>query len=137
MATYVLLIQHAAPRWVTVGKWGRLALQPGHALYVGSARKGWRARIARHRATEKKVRWHIDYLLTGPLSRVTAVWMTPEDRECLTATALAALTGISQPGKGVGSSDCRCPTHYFTVASPLEGVATLLETMGFAPLPQT
>ncbi len=44
---------------------GRWHLGPGYYLYIGSARGsgGLVSRISRHFSTNKKLRWHIDYVL--------------------------------------------------------------------------
>ena len=111
--TYALLIPIAAPLSLEVGRLGMVTLEPGRALYVGSAfgPGGLRARVGRHRRAEKKRRWHIDALtLAAPVAGVYAT-TAPERLECCWAAALAALPGTQAPMPGFGASDCGCWTH--------------------------
>ena len=49
---------------ILVGRLGALPVEPGFYVYVGSAfgPGGLERRVGRHATTEKKHRWHIDYL---------------------------------------------------------------------------
>ncbi len=64
MACYLLLIEVEEELLLTIGKLGTFRFKPGFYLYVGSARKNLPARINRHLSQNKKLHWHIDYLLT-------------------------------------------------------------------------
>ena len=63
LGTYVLLIELATAATIQVGRLGMLAFAKGYYAYVGSALGGLEQRIDRHLRTEKKLFWHIDYLL--------------------------------------------------------------------------
>ena len=67
--TYVLHLELRKAAKLTIGALGKNELGPGRYLYVGSARRGIGARVARHRrlADTKigKAHWHIDALLTS------------------------------------------------------------------------
>jgi Uri superfamily endonuclease len=109
---YVLVIEVTRPAETEVGKLGRVRFPPGTYAYVGSAMRGIEARVARHLWKGKRLRWHIDYLLSCPGIRVADIFVleTPERVECRVAGALAAgCEGIP----GFGSSDCRCRSHLF------------------------
>ncbi|NPV60294.1 MAG: GIY-YIG nuclease family protein [Actinobacteria bacterium] len=108
---YVLLVRVPEARVVEVGALGRLDFKPGFYAYVGRAKRGLRARLARHaRGEGKRMRWHIDYLLeTAVLEEAWALSL--EAGECETASRLEA-GGARRDGlRGFGSSDCRCPGH--------------------------
>ncbi len=109
--SYILLISLEVDKRIQIGKLGEFDFPLGYYLYSGSAFGGLQARIRRHLAREKKLYWHIDFLLT--ISRVEEIWVTyAEERvECQLARALRGLAGASVPVKGFGSSDCRCDTH--------------------------
>ncbi len=128
---YVLVIQLDRPAEVEVGKLGMLRFAPGTYAYVGSAMRGIEARVRRHLRKEKRLRWHIDYLLASPAARVAEVYVreTPERLECEVADALAA---ECQVVPGFGSSDCRCKGHLFRCDPPR--LFTLLSRLGFARL---
>jgi len=92
----------------------RGALSPGVYVYVGSAlRRGLLPkRVARHLATEKRLRWHVDYLLARPEAQVSAVVAAEAHTraECTLVASLLA-EGFEPAARGFGSSDCRCPSH--------------------------
>ena len=110
--TYVLLIEVSRHRRIRIGSLGVIKFQPGFYAYVGSAMGGLTARIARHLRPfrRKRPHWHIDYFLTAGV--VMAVYAKTDSTrvECLTAGILGEeFFGM----KGLGCSDCRCPSHLF------------------------
>lgn len=113
MACYILLIEIEEELLLTIGKLGTFQFKPGFYLYVGSARKNLQARINRHLRYDKKLHWHIDYLLTE--GEVTEVILIEENEECRIANALRGISEVSFPVPGFGSSDCRCPGHLFYI----------------------
>ena len=108
--TYVLLAHVPYDLALSVGELGTLNLKPGYYAYVGSALGGLERRVARHAREEKKLRWHIDYLLTRAKLVDFVVAESEERKECAVAGELAKnLAGI----RGFGSSDCECESHLF------------------------
>ena len=117
--TYALVMTLAEETCLQVGRLGAFTLPEGWYAYVGSALGpgGLRARLSRHTRAEKKLHWHIDYLLGQ--ARLREVWYVegPERRECAWARLLEDLPGTEVPVPGFGASDCRCRSHLFVVAS--------------------
>jgi|YNPBryantNP2012_1023418.scaffolds.fasta_scaffold10398_1 Uri superfamily endonuclease len=113
--SYVLLLQVVSPLTFEAGRLGMITLPAGRYAYVGTARAtgGLRVRLARHVRSQKRLYWHIDYLVQrAPIWGV--YWqVTPIPLECRWAQALLRLPGASAPVRGFGSSDCRrgCPAH--------------------------
>jgi sugar fermentation stimulation protein A len=103
-------------RLITCGALGRLSFQPGYYVYVGSAMGGLTARLARHHRAEKRLRWHIDYLLHDPGARLlqSLPFASPERLECTLAREVAGLA--EEEVLRFGCSDCRCPSHLFRFA---------------------
>lgn len=107
------------PLEVCAGSLGMIALPEGRYAYVGSARRGVEARIARHRrlADTKigKLRWHIDYVL----SHAAAQWLNAtairNGVECAISKRMASTRNIAVPIQRFGSSDCRsgCLAHLY------------------------
>ena len=128
--TYVLVIRLVEETPIMVGQLGEFSFLAGHYLYVGSAQGsgGLAARIARHRRTEKRLHWHIDYLTS--CADITDVWYleSPRHLECVVAEAIAALPGARVLATGFGSSDCHCPAHLFYFSEPPD-LAMFLEKM--------
>jgi Uri superfamily endonuclease len=117
--TYILVIELPRDCHVVVGALGDLAFRLGYYLYVGSALGGLQARLARHLRPDKRLHWHIDYLLQ--VGTIRAIWYTLGDarRECAWARTLAAMPGIRPAAARFGASDCACPTHlFFSAARP-------------------
>ncbi|MFQ5340329.1 MAG: DUF123 domain-containing protein [Anaerolineae bacterium] len=116
--TYVLVMLLGVPTRVVVGALGTFDLEAGYYLYVGSALNGLAGRLRRHCRTDgKRLRWHIDYLRAQ--TTLVEVWWTvfAERLECEWAAVLRRLPGVSEPVAGFGSSDCRCSSHLFYLAS--------------------
>ncbi len=106
--TYQLHIVVSREVRVAVGRLGMQRFPAGRYVYTGSARRNMPARVRRHLAKNKKLRWHIDYLLCSPQARVVHVAYSTEP-ECDCNRRLAGTT----PVPGFGASDCRngCGSH--------------------------
>lgn len=97
---------------ISIGKLGQFDFEAGYYVYVGSAKRNIKARIARHLKLEKKNRWHIDYL--RPYLEVQSVQSYPEgEGECQLFQQLKSDHNANVPVKGFGSSDCNCDSHLF------------------------
>jgi len=111
--TYMLLIQLPQSARVAVGRLGTLAFRVGWYAYAGSALGpgGLQARLARHARIEKRIHWHIDYLLEQ--ARLVQSWQIacPIRLECAWAAALLKLSNAQVAIHRFGASDCRCPGH--------------------------
>jgi Uri superfamily endonuclease len=112
--TYALILKNSHRAAIRIGRWGRLALEPGFFVYVGSAfgPGGVRARVRRHVRSSRVRHWHIDYLraVANPLG----AWYS-HDARCLEhqwAQVLAKMPGFAAV-PGIGCSDCRCDSHLF------------------------
>nr|CRH05573.1 conserved protein of unknown function [Candidatus Magnetococcus massalia] len=116
MPTYIIELRVKRRTTVTVGALGPLTFGRGRYIYVGSAKKNWHHRIARHLATDKKLRWHADYLTSHPDIQPERAWLSMQDHECSTARALLALATIEAAAHRIGASDCNCPAHLLKVA---------------------
>jgi len=115
--SYVLIITLDRDRTIEVGALGPREFAAGAYAYVGSAMGGLDARIARHLRDDKRLHWHVDYLLQH--ARVADVVRIETQRrvECETANALAERVPAVA---GFGCSDCSCEGHLF---GPVEGDA--------------
>lgn len=108
MQSYQLFIKVAKPLTVLVGKLGRFEFPSGDYVYTGSAKKNIEARVRRHLSKEKKLRWHIDYLLAASAVSIERVELSSEV-ECRLNQALQG--DVIAPK--FGASDCRsgCGSH--------------------------
>lgn len=108
--SYILIILLDRRRAISVGALGTVVFEAGAYAYVGSALRGLDARIDRHLRDEKKLHWHIDYLLQhAEIVDVVRVY-TDQRLECRIAAPLCdRLPRVD----GFGCSDCSCPSHLF------------------------
>ena len=112
--TYLLIFRVKTYVTTKVGALGTIIFQPGHYIYIGSAKNTLRQRINRHFKRTKPLRWHIDYLTTQHDVEIEKVYITHSKtkQECRIAK-LIAHNGIPVPG--FGSSDCKCKSHLYRI----------------------
>lgn len=123
--TYLLLMELHDDASIMVGKQGVVDFPKGCYVYVGSALNGLERRIQRHLRIDKKVHWHIDYLL--PHGEVVDIFYHENSRlqECAVARMLEKrFFGVP----GFGCSDCECSSHLFR-ATPKE-ISSVVRNLG-------
>jgi len=95
---------------IKIGKHRDLSFKKGCYLYVGSALNGLDQRIQRHLRKQKKMHWHIDYLLLHTTIIHVVYKESASKQECAIARVLEDEL-CSVPG--FGCSDCLCISHLF------------------------
>ncbi len=110
----MLIIQVDENVDVNVGALGKLTFEKALYAYVGSAQANLKQRIKRHLGKEKRLFWHIDYLLNENAARIVKVLYKQADKteECDLAKAIGE---IGEPIGGFGCSDCSCKSHLFRI----------------------
>lgn len=110
---YVLLMHLSAERRIKIGALGKQDLAPGWYAYVGSAHGpgGLKRRVDRHKARQKTLRSHIDYLAAA--AEISEIWFAhaERDQEHDWVAILADLKDAEFPITGFGSQDCRSVCH--------------------------
>lgn len=111
---YALIIQLDRDMSVAVGALGELAFKKGLYAYIGSAQSNLIHRLKRHFRREKRLFWHIDYLLNQRGAKVVKVFYKEADKsgECLLAQVISKK---GTPVAGFGCSDCHCKSHLFNI----------------------
>ncbi len=109
---YVLIVSVDEPLNPRVGALGTVFFGKGLYAYVGSAQNNLEKRIERHLRREKKLFWHIDYILEDPRVQVVKVLFLSGGRkaECQLAKKVDF---YAMAMEGFGSSDCNCVSHLF------------------------
>ena len=110
----MLIIQVGKDVDVNVGALGMLTFKKGFYAYVGSAQANLERRIKRHLRKEKRLFWHIDYLLDSDAAKVVRVFR----KEAKKAEECEVARRLSEKGElvdGFGCSDCGCRSHLFRV----------------------
>lgn len=120
---YCLIIKLNKDTTIKIGKkLGKIDFNKGYYVYVGSAMNSLESRIKRHLSDEKKLHWHVDYLLRK--AEITDVIYNESKRkiEC----DLSQL--ISHKSEGIedfGCSDCECESHLYYFKNRNEAIETV------------
>ena len=132
IGTYTLLILIREDVEVNVGNLGHHTFKRGFYTYTGSAlgKNGinLKHRIERHISNNKKVHWHIDYILCLKESSIIGVIYSSlgKDLECIISKEIEDSDLSEIVVRGFGSSDCksdcRAHLHHF----PLLNLKTLV-----------
>lgn len=110
--TYILILECKKDCEIVVGSLGKINFKKGYYFYVGSAMNNIEKRISRHLRTNKKVKWHIDYITSSPNFEIIKTYIKNSDikEECEIASIFE---NIFEYIKNFGSSDCRNKSHLF------------------------
>ena len=108
MQSYQLHIRVGQPIKFTTGKLGIVLLPAGIYTYTGSASKNIYTRVDRHLSSSKKLKWHIDYLLSQQHVNVIGVRYSVQE-ECKLNQASDGDIVIQK----FGATDCThgCGSH--------------------------
>ncbi|MEM0360208.1 MAG: GIY-YIG nuclease family protein [Candidatus Diapherotrites archaeon] len=122
---YILLIKICRTSRARIGSLGIINLKKGLYTYVGSAQNSLEKRIARHYSKNKKLHWHIDYILSLKSAKIIRVFYKKAGKrgECRIARKISR---ICIPVLGIGCSDCKCNSHFCMVGNQ----KTLLKLAG-------
>ncbi|MHA1985598.1 MAG: GIY-YIG nuclease family protein [Promethearchaeota archaeon] len=116
--SYILVIRIPEKTEIYVGILGKVQFNKGYYLYIGSGMGNFGSstlinRVKRHLrpSNQKKVHWHIDYLLNERNSYITQIYLIPslERLECIITKELVKNT--ESYVRNFGSSDCDCQSH--------------------------
>ena len=121
---YILLLDLEENCEIRIGRLGTIKFDSGYYAYVGSAMRGLKQRISRHLRKEKKLHWHIDYLLEKVSVSNVIVWKSGNNIECGIAGQVGSIYKVIT---GFGSSDCKCSGHLFY--SPIESCNEIIEKL--------
>lgn len=130
---YQLYLRLGEPIRIQVGRLGTFDFLAGCYVYTGSALNGLEQRIARHRRREKRLHWHIDYLLAHAELERVLVFPTRERLECELNRRTMTDAGGQVIVRGFGSSDCRCRTHLLRIGPSEESTAASSEPLESSP----
>lgn len=115
---YILILEITEDTKIKIGVLGEVIFTSGTYIYVGSGQKNVEKRITRHFRKDKKIKWHIDYLLSSSECKILegVVYPLSKKYECKISSLALKLGG--EPIKKFGSSDCRCISHLFKIKDP-------------------
>ena len=124
--SYVILIRLPKAQTITIGSLSDVYFPRGYYAYVGSALGGVKSRLSRHLSQNKKLLWHIDYLLQKAAITDIIIGESENRVECAMAQALSSQFD-SIPG--FGSSDCHCPSHLFHATKGRQMKSAIMQTL--------
>ncbi len=124
--SYIILIKLPKEQTVTIGSLQARHFPGGSYAYVGSAMSGFETRIRRHLRRNKKLHWHIDYLLEKASITGVILCKTNDRAEC---TIVQALDHQFESVPGFGCSDCRCRSHLFFANEESQMESTIMATL--------
>ncbi len=110
VGSYLLVIDLAEEKRIEVGRLGPILFVEGTYVYAGSAKNGLFPRLKRHFSEEKKIHWHIDYLLEESRPLYALAFEDLTTTECALGQFVSQFPG-SRPINDFGCSDCKCQTH--------------------------
>ena len=108
--SYILLVELNDNKNIQIGKLGNFNFKKGFYVYIGSALNGLEQRINRHLRNNKKIHWHIDYLLK--YCNIIDVLYKENNlkEECSFAKNFEKKLDCIP---NFGCSDCNCKSHLF------------------------
>jgi sugar fermentation stimulation protein A len=109
--SYLLVIFLMSDKEIEVGHLGYVYFKSGYYIYVGSAMINLNQRIDRHKRKNKKLFWHIDYLLKEAQLLHALPIRSNDVLECDIAKNLKQIS--DKEICDFGSSDCNCKSHLF------------------------
>jgi Uri superfamily endonuclease len=122
--TYIIVLYLSKDLIIKVGALGKILFAKGYYLYVGSAMGNINSssllnRVNRHlsNSKDKKIHWHIDYLMNNKYIFINTIYLIPSSLrlECILAREINSISDGNI--QDFGSSDCKCKSHllYFKV----------------------
>jgi len=127
--SYILLLELKDDKNIQVGKLGKFTFKMGFYVYVGSALSGLEQRIRRHLRSNKKIHWHIDYLLNFA-QIVDVFYKESKTKEECTIAKILDKQLVTIPC--FGSSDCKCKSHlFFGDVNKIKNILENLDTLKY------
>jgi len=123
---YALLVKVNEDKDIAVGALGKIRFKKGFYVYVGSAMGGLNHRLKRHLSKNKKLRWHIDYLLQDAKIVGVMVW---ESNKKIEDKIAKKLTKRFKFIKSFGSSDSKLKSHLFFCKDKDKLIETLFKAL--------
>jgi Uri superfamily endonuclease len=113
---YALIIRLNQDICINVGAFGETRFKKGTYVYVGSAQINLEQRVKRHLRKEKRLFWHVDYLLNSDTAKIEKTLFMEGDKaaECKIAQEIGER---GESVNGFGCSDCDCRSHLFIVSN--------------------
>lgn len=118
---YCLIIYVKKLSKIKIGKQGEIKFKKGTYVYIGSAMNSLESRLKRHLSNEKKLHWHIDYLLKNKNAKIVEIIYNTSTKkiECNLSQYITTKTNNI---KNFGCSDCACESHLYYFKNRKEAI---------------
>ncbi|WP_457752851.1 GIY-YIG nuclease family protein [Thermococcus sp.] len=104
------------------------SLKAGYYVYVGSAMNSIEKRVERHFKKDKKLHWHIDFLLKE--SELLRAYLIPSDAKIEEELSME-VSKFGKPIEGFGASDLKINSNlYYFKDEPDEILTSILRKLG-------
>ena len=125
--SYFLVIRLGKDKTVRT-KGREFHMKKGHYVYVGSAMNSLERRVARHFSKEKKLHWHIDYLLKE--AELLRAYLIPSE-ERLEERLSLEVARYGEPVEGFGAGDVKISTNLYRFeGEPDDVLVGILDRLG-------
>ena len=125
--SYFLVMRLAGDRNVRT-KAREFQLRAGYYVYVGSAMNSLEKRVTRHFSKEKKLHWHIDYLLRE--AELLRAYLIPSE-ERLEERLSLEVSRFGEPVEGFGAGDVKVSTNLYRFeGEPDDVLVGILDRLG-------
>jgi len=103
-------------------------LKAGYYVYVGSAMNSLEKRVERHFKKDKKLHWHIDFLLKE--SKLLRAYLIPSDAKIEEELSME-VSKFGKPVEGFGASDLKIGSNlYYFKDEPDKILTDILRKLG-------
>ena len=117
---YCLIIYVRKYSKIKIGKLGYLEFRRGIYVYIGSAMNSLESRLNRHLRNDKKLHWHVDYLLKHENTKILKIiYNTDKKVEC---DISQYISGKTTSIRDFGCSDCECESHLYYFKNRKEAI---------------
>ena len=117
---YCLIIYVRKYSKIKIGKLGYLEFRRGIYVYIGSAMNSLESRLNRHLRNDKKLHWHVDYLLKHENTKILKIiYNTDKKVECDLSQYMSTRTNSI---RDFGCSDCDCESHLYYFKNRKEAI---------------
>ena len=120
---YCLIINLEKNCEIKIGKkLGKIDFKKGFYVYVGSAMNSMESRLNRHLSDEKKLHWHIDYLLKK--AKITDI-VYSESTKKIECNLTRYISTEAERIRDFGCSDCKCESHLYYFKNRKEAIESV------------
>ncbi len=125
--SYLLVIKLDDDRKIKT-KAREFSLKEGYYVYVGSAMNSLEKRVKRHFSREKRLHWHIDYLLKE--AELLRAYLIPSE-ERLEERLSLEVAKHGEPVDGFGAGDVKVSTNLYRFSEePDDVLVAILDRLG-------